>query len=303
MSTSVYKDNKNVIIGESKEYAIASKYLHLQEWKALIFALSKVNFKESLPSEVHISKKELADAIGLHSDSTDLASNLYKALIDLPKNSQIEIKKETGRFYRSSVLVTDILIKGEKDVIVKFNTEALQYFGNLKNGEYITLLASDILGMSSVRAITFYEFLRVHSDTRITNEWVFTTKQLKTMFKIPKDGKGSYIKGNGHFNRWAFEQQVIEPLIRDLQKCKMIRLLIDENGKFYEKEKEGNTVIGYRFKWVFPKGIENLVNDPKQIPEEATNDKKYEDAIKRHYERLGGTNWEEFSESSNIWDT
>ena len=69
------------------------------------------------------------------------------------------------------------------------------------------------------------------------------------MFEIPKEGKGSYMRKNGHFDRPAFEKYVIDPLCEDLKKCKMIHLVIQPDGKPYEKVKRGNRVDGYRFYW------------------------------------------------------
>lgn len=36
-----------------------------------------------------------------------------------------------------------------------------------------------------------------------------------------------------------------------MAKCKMIQLVVQENGKYYEKVKKGNRVLGYRFFWTF----------------------------------------------------
>jgi hypothetical protein len=71
------------------------------------------------------------------------------------------------------------------------------------------------------------------------------------MFDIPKEGKGSYMSKEGHFLRTSFEKKVIEPLCADLMRCHMIQLVIQPDGKPYEKVKQGNRVNGYRFYWTF----------------------------------------------------
>lgn len=74
-------------------------------------------------------------------------------------------------------------------------------------------------------------------------------KALKEMFDIPKEGKGSYMRAKGGFDRSNFEKYVIDSLCDDLAKCKMIQLVIQPDGKLYEKVKNGNRVQGYRFYW------------------------------------------------------
>ena len=56
-------------------------------------------------------------------------------------------------------------------------------------------------------------------------------KALKEMFDIPKEGKGSYMRAKGGFDRSNFEKYVIDPLCDDLAKCKMIQLVIQPDGK------------------------------------------------------------------------
>jgi hypothetical protein len=71
------------------------------------------------------------------------------------------------------------------------------------------------------------------------------------MFGIPKDGEGSYIRGNGSFDRSNFEKRVIDPICDDIKGCRMINLVMQSDGKPYEKVKRGNRVLGYRFSWTF----------------------------------------------------
>ena len=57
------------------------------------------------------------------------------------------------------------------------------------------------------------------------------------------------MRAKNGFNRSEFEKKVIEPLCKDMANCKMIQLVMQENGRYYEKVKEGNRVKGYRFYW------------------------------------------------------
>ena len=106
--------------------------------------------------------------------------------------------------------------------------------------------------MTSKRSVQFYEFLRSITDTRNKiNNVALGVKALKEMFEIPKEGKGSYMRSKGGFDRANFEKKVIDPLCEDLKNCKMINLIIQSDGKLYEKVKRGNRVEGYRFYWTF----------------------------------------------------
>ena len=57
------------------------------------------------------------------------------------------------------------------------------------------------------------------------------------------------MREKGGFDRTNFEKYVIEPICKDLMKCKMIQLVIQPDGKPYEKVKEKNRVRGYKFYW------------------------------------------------------
>jgi stalled ribosome alternative rescue factor ArfA len=133
-------------------------------------------------------------------------------------------------------------------VRIRFDDEYLSLFGGLDK-DYITMWGGDIFGMRSSRSVAFYEDLRLNSDTRTTSHKGFGIQEFKKMFNIPKDGKGSYMRKDGHFDRPAFEKKVIEPLCEDLKRCRMINLLVQPDGNYYKKIKMGNRVMGYEFYW------------------------------------------------------
>lgn len=99
--------------------------------------------------------------------------------------------------------------------------------------EYITLFLRDILRFDSnidgLRAYTLYEHLRMNSDNRRTNTRIISTKEFKELFNIPKDGKGSYMRENGGFDRANFEKRVIEPVLKMLGACEHV--VLHERGR------------------------------------------------------------------------
>jgi hypothetical protein len=175
-----------------------------------------------------------------------------------------------------------------KNVVrLKIEDEFLGLFGNLdakkEVSKYITMWSGDVFRMKSERAVLFYDLLRDNSDTReAINSGTVGIKKFKEMFDIPKDGKGSYMREKGGFNRTEFERKVIDPLCDELLKTEMITLILTPEGKYYEKIKNGNRVIAYKFYWTIndPKPrIEEKDSDPEEIIEPQEKRELWESAL------------------------
>lgn len=239
------------LIGVSKIFARAKKEMSLAEYKTFICSLTKFRFKEENKSYVYIDKKMLGEVLGIHSDSDHLSQDIFDNIKELPKHSFIEIADRDRGIFDSGCFITRVTSL-KNQFRIKYDDEYMKLFSNLKNGEYITLWSGDILRMSSERSIDFYEHLRENTSTKeAVNKGVISIKLLKDMFGIPKDGKGSYMREKGGFDRNNFEKKVIDPLFDDLTKCKMIQPVKLENGEYYKKIKRGNRVIGYEFYWTY----------------------------------------------------
>ena len=234
----------------SRIFARARKNMTLAEQKTLVFALSEIKFKEPAKSNViYIDKKALAEVIGVKADPDHLSVEVFNRIKELPKHSFIEIKKEDKGLFDSGTFITRVTMLKNR-VRVKFEEEYLSLFSNLSTN-FITMWSSDIFQMSSIRSVQFYEHLRQITDTRKqVNDVLLGVRALKEMFNIPETGEGSYMRKSG-FNRTAFEERVVQPLCDDMNKCSMIKLVVQPDGKYYEKVKEGSRVIGYRFYWTF----------------------------------------------------
>lgn len=247
----------------SRIFAKARKDMSLAEQKTFVYALSEMRFIEKAKTPfVKLDKKVLANVLGIKSDPDHLSGEIYKNIQELPEHSYIEIN-EPGLDLQSSGFIITSVTRFKNVVRLRFNEEYLGLFTGLTNN-YITMWSSDIFGMQSKRSVQFYERLRQETDTRQTmNEYGFGVKQLKEMFGIPKDGEGSYVRPDGHFNRNAFEKRVIDPICEDLAKCKMIRLVMQPDGKYYTKEKKGNRVVCYCFYWTF--SAHPMVADAEEV--------------------------------------
>lgn len=251
MSIDDLYDPSEKLIAVSRIFARARKYMSLAEQKTFVYALSEFKFKETPKSNiVYLDKKKLASITGTKTDSNHLSVDLYNQIRELPKHSFIEVSKEDRDLFDSGTVITRVTMFKNR-VRVKFEEEYLQLFTGLSS-DYITMWTSDIFQMTTKRSVQFYEYLRQNTDTRKNENSIgLGVRSLKEILGIPKEGKGSYIRDGGGFDRTNFERYVIQPLCDDLKNCKMINLTMQPDGKYYEKVKRGSRVLGYRFFWTF----------------------------------------------------
>lgn len=239
------------LIGVSKIFARAKKEMSLAEYKTFVYSLTNFRFKEENKPFVYLDKKMLGEVLGIHSDPDHLSQDIFDNIKELPKHSFITIADRDRGIFDSGCIITRVTSL-KNQFRIKYDDEYMKLFSNLKDGEYITLWSGDILSMSSARSIDFYEYLRENTDTReAVNRGVVSIKFLKELFNIPKEGKGSYMRDQSGFDRKNFEKYVIDPLFKDLEKCKMIQPVKQANGGYYNKIKRGNRVIGYEFYWTY----------------------------------------------------
>ena len=235
----------------SRIFANARKSMNLAEQKTFVYALSELKFTEEAKSlYVKLDKKVLANILGIHSDANHLSVDLYDNIKELPQHSYIEINEKDLDLQSSGFVIT--AITRFKNVLrLRFNEEYMGLFTGLETN-YITMWSMDIFQMTSKRTVCFYEYLRQCMDTRDSVHSVrVSVRKFKELFDIPQSGEGSYMRGNGGFDRANFEKYVIDPLCEDMKHCRMIKLIVQPDGKYYVKEKAGNRVAGYRFFWEF----------------------------------------------------
>jgi len=238
---------KGDLFAVSRIFAEARKQMNLPEYKAFTLALTSVRWKEACPEVLYIDKRELAKIVGVNSDSNHLSENLYRSIGDMPHHSYLKFTDKDKDLYVNGNFVRTIAFFKNK-VRIKLEPDFLTLFGNLEKN-YITMWSTDIYKMRSERSIKFYELLRENSDSRIDiNQGTVGIKYLKELYGIPKEGKGSYVY-KGHFKRPEFEQRVIDPVCSDLAHTAMIQLILQADGKYYEKVKRGGRVIAYKFYW------------------------------------------------------
>lgn len=239
---------KQDLFAVSRIFAAARKRMNLAEWKTLVLALASIRWTEKCPGVLYLDKKEVASAVGVNSDSNHLSVDLRRSIGEMARHSYIEFSVKDGGTWINGCFVSTIAMF--KNVVrIRMNPDYLDLFGNLDK-DYITMWSGDIYKMRSERSVEFYELLRENSDTRLpSNSGTMSIRKFKEMFKMPKDGPGSYTRKSGHFNRTEFEKRVIDPICEDLSKTDMIRLVAQPGGKHYEKIRQGNRIMAYRFYW------------------------------------------------------
>ena len=241
-------DVKPNLFAVSRIFAEARKQMTIAEHKTLVYALSQIRWKEKCPDTLYLDKKELAKVVGINSDIDHLSENLNRSIGEMPKHSFLRFSdKDKGMYLNGNFVRTVAMFKNV--VRIRLEEEFLGLFGNLETN-YLTMWSEDIFGMKTERAVLFYELLRDNSDTRLVqNTGTVSIRKFKELFDIPKDGKGSYMTSDGHFARTHFEKYVIDPICEELTKTKMIQLILQPDGKYYEKVKRGGRVIAYKFFW------------------------------------------------------
>ena len=250
MNLTLSKNNKEKnLIAVSKVFARAQKQMNAAEFKTFIAALTKIKFTESNNSNiVTLDKRKLAKLCGFESDDDHLTSDFKRAIDKLPSNSFVRFSiKDTGEWVNGVMIDQIGYVRGQ--IIVRFNHDYMPLFEDLVDN-FITLLPSDIFTMKSSRAMIFYEYLRLHSDTRKSVcTKTFSIDYLKELFDIPNTDKGSYVNKEGKLDVGNFEKHIIQPLISDMEHCKMIKLIVNQDGKYYKKIKEYGKVVGFSFTW------------------------------------------------------
>ena len=236
----------------SRVFSQARKQMNLAEFKAFSLALSSVRWKEPCPDVLYLDKKAVASVVGIESDPDHLSENLRRSIGDLPAHSFLKFSdKDSGEWVNGYFINTMAFYKNR--IRIRLNSDFLGLFGNLDKN-FITLWSTDIYKMNSERSIKLYEALRENTDTRKdVQQGELGIKAFKEMFNIPKEGEGSYMRSKEHggFNRDAFEKYVINPAFADLSKTEMIRIILQPDGKPYEKIYRGRRVIAYRFFWTY----------------------------------------------------
>lgn len=266
-------DVKPSLFAVSRIFADCRKQMNLAEYKTLVYALQNVDWTQPCPDTLYLDKKKLASLVGINSDPDHLSENLNRSIGEMPNHSFLRFKDPKNGIYDNGNFVRRVTFFRNK-VRIRLEDEYLKLFGALDKN-YIHMWSGDIFQMTSERTILFYELLRNYTNTQEPiNVGTVGIKKFKEMFDIPKDGKGSYMREKGGFDRYQFEQRVIDPICEELSRTEMIKLILQPNGKYYEKVKEGNRVLKYRFFWTY--------SDPKPRLEVEEPEEEIIDMVEPH---------------------
>lgn len=300
-------DVKPNLFAVSRIFAEARKQMTIAEHKTLVYALSQIRWKEKCPDTLYLDKKELAKVVGINSDIDHLSENLNRSIGEMPKHSFLRFSdKDKGMYLNGNFVRTVAMFKNV--VRIRLEEEFLGLFGNLETN-YLTMWSEDVFRMKTERAVLFYELLRDNSDTRfVQNTGTVSIRKFKELFDIPKDGKGSYVTSDGHFARTHFEKYVIDPICEELTKTKMIQLILQPDGRYYEKVKRGGRVIAYKFFWTVSlhpavASAEEVRELQERVDQDPQMLKIAKDILKGEKRRAGKKNqFNEFQQNEYDWN-
>ena len=304
---------ENQMVAMGKALMRAKKQMTLEERKLLIMALTKIKWsKKENPMEVVLSKIEVAEVLNWKYDASERSRYIRKLAANLMRHSLIQIDGTDKDEWDDGFLVPRFRsTKG--DVHIFFAEQFRPLLENLtKDKDFVTIWANDIYGFNSIYAYLLFEELRLHCDTSKTNWRTYSTKQLKDLFGIPKDGKGSYMhydkaKGKDVFDRSNFEKKVLDVAIEEINRGQMLHIqpfvgmeaTVAKPNKLYAKIKKNGFVSGYQFKYVVYTSVspsaeqsQAMIED-EQLEHAANDDAKHQhgrrqmtDAEKTEYDRL-----------------
>lgn len=219
---------ENQMIAMGKALMRAKKTMKIEERKLLIMALTKIKWsKKENPMEVVLSKIEVAEVLNWKYDASDLSKAIRKLAENLARHSFIKIDGIDKDEYDDGFLVPRYR-STRGDLHIYFAEQFRPLLEDLtKDKDFVAIWANDIYGFNSIYAYLLFEELRLHCDTSKTNWRTYSTKQLKDLFGIPKDGKGSYmhkVKGKDTFNRSEFERKVLDVAIEEINRGQMLHI-------------------------------------------------------------------------------
>lgn len=280
---------ENQMVAMGKALMRAKKQMTLEERKLLIMALTKIKWsKKENPMEVVLSKIEVAEVLNWKYDASERSRYIRNLAANLMRHSMIQIDGTDKDEWDDGYLVPRFRsTKG--DVHIFFAEQFRPLLENLtKDKDFVTIWANDIYGFNSIYAYLLFEEFRLHCDTSKTNWRTYSTKELKDLFGIPKDGKGSYMhydkkKGKEVFDRSNFEKKVLDVAIEEINRGQMLQIrpfigmeaTAEKPNKLYAKIKKNGFVTGYQFKYEVRTKIEPTEEQKLNMAQSAA----YEDQL------------------------
>lgn len=267
------------MLGVANELMRATLNMPMLERKTMLYFVSKIAWKNSNnPREIWVDKEDFIKAIELTGYDVNHKSYILRQLLKKTTADSMICFNGKDKDEWDDMYMFSRMKSTREQLMLKVNDDAMPLLEQLESGKYLTMYLEDIVNFSNdengTRAFMLYKFLRQHADTRRKCTVTLTTKELKEMWGIPKDGKGSYMRDEKHggFNRSGFEKKVIDPVFEELSSCKHIIIYPSENGKKYTKVRKNGRIAGYDVEFVVnmhPKKIEKeTIIDVQEHPED-----------------------------------
>lgn len=237
MSTDLgIKKKKNrydgIIIKYANELARKHTQFTLEEQKAIHLIFSHIKPFQKNPTTFQINKIDFFEKLSLTGDDK---YKRYEKITDnliIKSFARIESKNETNK----GIIIYNVKWnKGKEYFEVDLNPNFMPYLQNIID-HYTNISLDNLIRFKSNHTLNLYKFICSWNDKKETE---ITTKELKEMFNLSKE---AYVQ-NEKFNRAAFERDTIKKAINEINK--VTELLIS-----FKKNKKGNKVLNYHFKWI-----------------------------------------------------
>lgn len=244
--------------------------------KLLCYALSHIQWNgEKNDNIIVLNKHEALEAMGIPWES-NRQKNVIKDMCDyLNDHTKIEFNGKDKDKWESGRIVAYAWSLDSRKFAIEIPTKMMDHFEKLGpdyGHHFFTLYLADIIGFSNdatgARALSLYKLARQQVRPDSITRIYLTTRQIKELFGIPKDGKGSYMRdeAKGGFDRSKFEARVLDPVCKELRACKHIRLELDEDArrdKVYGKVKSNGYIAGYVFSFTYDEHPARIYTDTK----------------------------------------
>ena len=220
------KDN---LIVKSNQVIEASYTLTTIEQRLILSAIAQIPKGEEVSDDIlyPVSTENLVKLGGdkktSHQDFRDAVNRLYERSIVLRDNE----KSDSFRWIQQKSF------RGSKTAFIRFSKPILPFLANLKV-EFTKYLESDIVGMSSLYAIRFYELMMQyrsigHREISVADlRWMF---QLEDKYPVWGDLKKRVIdQAAKEINQYSPYELTIKPL-RQGRKIESIKLVFTQKSK------------------------------------------------------------------------
>lgn len=212
-------NEKNPMVYKHNHLIEAQYELSLNEQRAILFSISKLNFNEDLIVKFNIA--EFLDTIGSaptrYTEVKKLLSNLRQKELLIKKIDQKGLESELILGWFASVE----MVKNTGDIEIEFSNKLKPYLLNLTES-YTKYEIKQILRLKSKYSIRIYELAKQYATI---GKRTFSLDEFKRIIKCPK------------YSPTLLRTDIIEPAVKDINENTDINIIVSH-------KKQGRNICG-----------------------------------------------------------